>query len=103
MALSHFFKTFFDIFQGMRRNFISYRHGPMDSLNEPYDFKSIMHYKNKAFSKNGEDTLRSLKNPTMKLGQIKKLSKTDISQIRKLYHCKKDNWKKIKGMVYIKL
>ena len=73
--------------QGMRRNFVSYRHGPIDTLGEPYDFLSIMHYDNKAFTKNGRDTLQSLTNPKMKLGQIKRLTKTDVNQINKLYHC----------------
>jgi hypothetical protein len=74
-------------FQGMRRNFVSYKHGPIDALNEPYDFLSIMHYDNKAFTKNGKDTLQSLRNPKMKLGQVKRLTKTDANQINKLYRC----------------
>ncbi len=71
----------------MRRNFVSYKHGPIDTLDEPYDFLSIMHYDNKAFTKNGKDTLQSLKNPKMKLGQVKRLTKTDVNQINKLYRC----------------
>lgn len=75
----------------MHRNFVSYKHGPIDSLGEPYDFLSIMHYDNKAFSKNGGDTLRSLKNPYRKLGQLRKLSKIDVKQINKLYRCNENN------------
>lgn len=71
----------------MRRNFISYRYGPINTLDEPYDFHSIMHYDNKAFTKNGKDTLQSLTNPKMKLGQTKRLTKTDVNQINKLYRC----------------
>ena len=78
---------YFFQFQGMRRNFISYRYGPINTLDEPYDFLSIMHYDNKAFTKNGKDTLQSLTNPKMKLGQTKRLTKTDVNQINKLYRC----------------
>lgn len=74
---------------GMRRNFVSYIHGPIDALGEPYDFNSIMHYDNKAFTKNGGDTIRSLKKPKMRLGQLRRLTRIDVSQINKLYRCKK--------------
>ena len=81
----------------MRRNFVSYRHGPIDTLDEPYDFLSIMHYDNKAFTKNGRDTIQSLTNPKMKLGQIKRLTKTDVRQINKLYRC---NDRRLTGIKY---
>ena len=85
----------------MRRNFVSYHHGPIDTLDEPYDFHSIMHYDNKAFSKNGGDTLRSIINPKMKLGQLKRLSRTDVAQIIKLYKCKNTRARKrTKGTLY---
>ena len=84
-TVTHSFYSF--QFQGMRRNFISYRYGPINTLDEPYDFLSIMHYDNKAFTKNGKDTLQSLTNPKMKLGQTKRLTKTDVNQINKLYRC----------------
>ena len=86
-TLTQFFHYF--QFEGMRRNFISYRYGPINTLDEPYDFLSIMHYDNKAFTKNGKDTLQSLTNPKMKLGQMKRLTKTDVNQINKLYRCSK--------------
>ncbi|XP_028416456.1 zinc metalloproteinase nas-6-like [Dendronephthya gigantea] len=77
-----------NIMKGMRRNFVSYKHGPIDALGEPYDFNSIMHYDNKAFTKNGGDTIRSLTKPKMRLGQLRRLTKIDVSQINKLYRCK---------------
>ena len=48
-----------------------------------------MHYDNKAFSKNGKDTIQAKNDPNMKLGQEKHLSNIDIRQIKKLYKCGK--------------
>lgn len=72
---------------GMERNFLTYRHYPTDSLKEPYDFLSIMHYDNKAFSSNGMDTIQSKRNPKMRFGKVRKLSKMDLRQLKKLYQC----------------
>ena len=46
-----------------------------------------MHYRNTAFSKNGQPTLRSIRFPSLKFGQRKMFSEGDISQINKLYPC----------------
>ena len=59
-----------------------------DALNQPYDLKSIMHYGNKAFSKNGGDTIISRKYPWLKLGAKKeKLSTSDTKELNQLYKC----------------
>ena len=79
----------------MERNFISYDHETTDSLNEPYDYRSIMHYNNKAFSRNGRDTMQSNNDPRRRFGKRKSLSAVDIRQLSKLYSCsqkKKGNW-----------
>ncbi|XP_046854247.1 zinc metalloproteinase nas-15-like isoform X2 [Xenia sp. Carnegie-2017] len=76
-----------NIQDGMERNFLTYRHSPTDSLKEPYDFLSIMHYDNKAFSSNGMDTIQSKRNPKMRFGKVRKLSKVDLRQLKKLYRC----------------
>lgn len=77
-----------NIQNGMERNFQSYPNGITDTLDQPYDVKSIMHYGNKAFSKNGRETIVSLIQPGMKLGgQHKKLTKIDTYQLNKLYNC----------------
>ena len=47
-----------------------------------------MHYRNTAFSKNGEPTLMSRRFPGLKFGQRKMFSRGDIDQINKLYDCK---------------
>ncbi|XP_028402556.1 zinc metalloproteinase nas-1-like isoform X2 [Dendronephthya gigantea] len=77
-----------NIQKDMERNFRSYSNGVTDTLNQPYDLKSIMHYGNKAFSKNGGDTIISRKYPWLKLGAKKeKLSAGDTKQLNQLYKC----------------
>ncbi|CAB3998734.1 zinc metallo ase nas-4-like, partial [Paramuricea clavata] len=76
-----------NIQEGMKRNFRSYSHYPADSLNEPYDLFSIMHYDNKAFSSNGQDTMQSRRNPYLRFGKLRSLSRVDIKQLTKLYSC----------------
>ena len=49
-----------------------------------YDYQSIMHYGEFAFSKNGQVTIIPLKN-NQKIGQREKLSKLDIKAINKIY------------------
>lgn len=72
----------------MERNFNKYSNGVTDTLNKPYDLKSIMHYGNKAFSKNGRDTIVSRKHPGYKLGVSKeRLSTADAYQLNQLYKC----------------
>lgn len=61
--------------------------GESTSLGQPYDFQSIMHYSNKAFSRNGGDTIQSKADPTMKLGNENSLSAVDVLQINLLYRC----------------
>lgn len=58
-----------------------------DNGNLPYDFHSIMHYSNKFFSKNGQDTLRARIDPTMRLGQSEGFSALDVVRINILYRC----------------
>ncbi|KAJ7372574.1 hypothetical protein OS493_017845 [Desmophyllum pertusum] len=62
----------------------------MDFAGGTYDFSSIMHYGNLAFSKNNKPTMLSVKNPLLQFGQIAKLSSTDILQLNSMYDCKSD-------------
>jgi len=71
----------------VRYNFEKYRHGQADTLNEPYDKASVMHYGNYAFSTNGRKTIVSVSNPNEVLGQRRGLSKIDIRQLKKMYKC----------------
>lgn len=86
-----FAKVFQDnIKKRMLHNFKKYPRHIVSALGEKYDFDSVMHYHNKAFSKNGEDTIESLEDPSRRFGQRVGFSKTDIRQVNKLYPCHKD-------------
>jgi hypothetical protein len=66
----------------------------MDTADEPYDLNSLMHYKNRAFSKNGIETIQSKTDPSLQLGN-EFLSKVDVLQVNKLLHCPTRYWKGI--------
>lgn len=74
----------------MLHNFKKYPSHIVSNLGEEYDYDSVMHYHNKAFSRNGDDTLQAIDNPTRRFGQRVGFSKTDIRQVNKLYPCHKD-------------
>ena len=74
-------------FSGAENNFDIYHHGVIDSLKFPYDFMSATHYDNKDFSKNGQDTIQAIGNPTKRLGNSKGLSKIDMRKILTAYKC----------------
>jgi len=46
-----------------------------------------MHYGTDGFSKNGEPTLRSIKDPARKLGQRNGFTQIDIQEVNSLYEC----------------
>nr|QNH72389.1 toxin candidate TRINITY_DN29126_c0_g3_i1 [Pachycerianthus borealis] len=56
-----------------------------DSLGEPYDYNSIMHYRKNAFSWNGLDTIQTLNGAA--IGQRSGLSNGDIKQMNLMYRC----------------
>ena len=56
-----------------------------DNQGTKYDYKSIMHYGPKSFSKNGQDTITNIKNNGITIGQRDGLSKTDIQSINEVY------------------
>uniref|UniRef100_A0A3Q3WYK2 Metalloendopeptidase n=1 Tax=Mola mola TaxID=94237 RepID=A0A3Q3WYK2_MOLML len=60
------------------------KHG--NTLNLPYDLKSIMHYGQYFFSKDGSPTVLPKQNEAQ-MGQRRHLSELDIQKLNKLYHC----------------
>ncbi|CAH1794997.1 unnamed protein product [Owenia fusiformis] len=60
----------------------------IDSLSQPYDYYSIMHYRRLHFSKNGKSTIEPLRK-NVEIGQRDGLSPGDMVQARLLYNCPK--------------
>ncbi len=58
----------------------------VDSLGQPYDYYSRMHYAAKYFSKNGLETLRA-KQPGIKLDRTDELSAIDIRKLNIMGNC----------------
>ncbi|XP_067347064.1 hatching enzyme 1.2-like isoform X1 [Channa argus] len=69
---------------GMESNFMKVQ---TNNLGTPYDFNSVMHYPNYAFSKNGLPTISAKSNPNMVLGGATQMSSNDIARINRLYQC----------------
>ena len=74
--------------KGFEKNFDSYGPDRVDSAEEPYDFDSLMHYDNQAFSRNEDNTLQSISDPGRPLGNMDDFSAIDIKQLLKAYPCK---------------
>ena len=58
------------------------------TLNEPYDYASLLHYGPTAFSVNGQPTIIALQeefNDVM--GQRSEFTSIDLNKLRKLYEC----------------
>ncbi|ESO89295.1 hypothetical protein LOTGIDRAFT_106125 [Lottia gigantea] len=56
----------------------------------PYDYNSIMHYSQYAFTRNGEPTIQVIgvgKERQLTIGQRDGLSTIDIAQLREMYQC----------------
>lgn len=71
---------------GVESNFQKYTRSQIDSLGTPYDYDSVMHYGEKAFSKNNRPTI-VVKQQGKKIGQRSGLSSIDAEQARLLYQC----------------
>uniref|UniRef100_A0A3B1IY07 Metalloendopeptidase n=1 Tax=Astyanax mexicanus TaxID=7994 RepID=A0A3B1IY07_ASTMX len=79
-----------DNIQPQEYNFLKMEPGEVNSLGEPYDFDSIMHYARNTFSGMFLDTIlpsRDENGVRPAIGQRTRLSKGDISQAKKLYRC----------------
>ena len=81
-------RQFFYFLIDAKDNFIRHGNDVVDSLNSPYDFRSIMHYKGTTFAKHGKLAITTI-DPSKQalIGQRKGFSKIDLEQINKLYKC----------------
>ncbi|KAL3313693.1 Dorsal-ventral patterning tolloid-like protein 1, partial [Cichlidogyrus casuarinus] len=80
-----------NVIPGQEFNFKKMDPGEVNSLGEPYDFNSIMHYAESTFAKSNLPKDRTLRPkpccPRPDIGQRIKLSTGDIRQTLKLYSC----------------
>ncbi|XP_077863300.1 tolloid isoform X1 [Saccoglossus kowalevskii] len=69
-----------------RYNFDKLGRSEVDSLDQPYDYDSVMHYGKRYFTMTGEETLIP-KNVSASIGQRQGLSDQDILQTNIMYNC----------------
>ncbi len=69
-------------------NFKKYSHGEGDYYGEGYDFDSVMHYGNWAFTINEDMTIQAIRDPNRVFGQREGFSQTDVRQLNKVYRCR---------------
>ncbi|GAB6031019.1 hypothetical protein CHUAL_007837 [Chamberlinius hualienensis] len=75
-----------NIMEDNRHNFYKYSSDKIDTLNEPYDYQSIMHYSAHAYAKDpNQPTIVPRIN--VEIGQRLQLSILDVKKIKKLYRC----------------
>ncbi|KAH8311944.1 hypothetical protein KR044_008718, partial [Drosophila immigrans] len=65
-----------------RKNF--YRHDHTQDFGVDYDYGSIMHYSQRAFSVNGHPTIRPLEEG-VEIGQRHQLSESDLARLNRMY------------------
>ncbi|KAG8301737.1 hypothetical protein J6590_046865 [Homalodisca vitripennis] len=75
-----------NIQDGRQNNFEKAKKQETDAQGVSYDYHSIMHYSENAFSRNGQPTIVP-KSKGVKLGQRDKLSDKDVKKIRHMYKC----------------
>ncbi|GAB0097191.1 hypothetical protein DMENIID0001_128040 [Sergentomyia squamirostris] len=75
---------------GMAQNFEKYDLATSSNYDIPYDYGSVMHYSQKAFSKNKNYTIVPLQETTKKIGQRDGPSNDDYRRINNMYGCKKE-------------
>lgn len=74
-----------NISEGHESNFNKYNESHITDYGTSYDYKSIMHYSGKAFSKNGNDTIVALHNTTA-LGQRDGFTEKDLKKLNRMYN-----------------
>jgi hypothetical protein len=70
----------------MLSNFDKYDNSYVNTQGTSYDYGSVMHYEEYAFSSNGLPTIEPLQ-PGVSIGQRNGMSTIDIQEIRLFYNC----------------
>jgi hypothetical protein len=78
-----------NIRSGYEINFKKASPGETTGFGVGYDYGSVMHYSSKAFSKNGQPTIKAKQTSTEIMGQREGFSKKDIEKVNKMYKCKR--------------
>ncbi|XP_053601535.1 zinc metalloproteinase nas-4-like isoform X2 [Plodia interpunctella] len=73
-----------NIKEGLEHNFAKYNNDTVTDFGVPYDYGSVMHYPEVAFSKNGNRTIIPLEEGAV-IGQRKRMSESDIIKLNKMY------------------
>ncbi|XP_014370605.2 seminal metalloprotease 1 [Papilio machaon] len=73
-----------NIKSGTEHNFAKYNNDTVTDFGVEYDYGSVMHYPENAFSKNGNKTIIPLQEGA-KIGQRKGMSESDIIKLNKMY------------------
>ncbi|XP_077449525.1 high choriolytic enzyme 1-like [Stigmatopora argus] len=80
----HVVINFENIRSGFEHNFAKVE---TNNLNTPYDFQSVMHYTNKAFSTNGQPTITAIDPSNNPFGIAEEMSVNDYARVNALYQC----------------
>jgi hypothetical protein len=78
-----------NIRSGYEVNFKKAAAGETSGFGVGYDFGSVMHYSEKAFSKNGQPTIQPKSKTNEQIGQREGFSKKDIEKVNKMYKCQR--------------
>jgi len=75
-----------NIIEGYEHNFDKYGADEIDPFDVPYDYGSVMHYPELAFSNNGEPTIVP-REPNVTIGQRIEMSVSDQLKLNRMYEC----------------
>ena len=78
-----------NIKEGYEVNFSKAKPGETTGFGVTYDYGSVLHYSENAFSKNGQPTIVAKMKTKDKMGQREGFSKKDIEKINKMYKCQR--------------
>lgn len=82
-----------NILNGFSDQFDKYTYKTIEMIGKDYDFRSIMHYDRKAFTKNGLDTIERIDQSNVEFGMPdQSMSPLDIVELNTLYDCQTKNY-----------